>query len=132
MTGYSYIAVQRSDRGAPKHQPTLTHFSQSIEPNCHIRLAISVHLLAHILKIDNTLLTVSDDIVESVELEESNSDVAELDYHVEDEQIVSVSLTNHTTSLSCSLSHTGQASISVLTSVSYIQQKSEEGNVVLG
>ena len=91
-----------------------------IEPKYHIRLAISVHLLAHKLQIDNTLLTVSDDIVESVKLEESDSDVAELDYHVEDEQIVSVSLTNHTTSLSCSLSHTGQASISVLTSVSYI------------
>ena len=76
------------------------------------------------------MLTVSDDIVESVKLEESDSDVAELDYHVEDEQIVSVSLTNHTTSLSCSLSHTGQASISVLTPVSYTQQKCEEGNVV--
>ena len=48
MTGYSYIAVQGYDRGTPKHQPTLTHFSQShwtklTHPTCNFSTLTCSH-----------------------------------------------------------------------------------------
>jgi len=65
------------------------------------------------------MLTSADDEVESIQLNQGDSDVAELHNHVEDKQIVTVTLANHTAAIGSGLTGARHRTVTVLPTVAY-------------